>query len=74
MKCRRTAEIPLTVDQFTRATGIIIQVIRHHEIKPAEAPDTTDRDMAKALGVEFLVKADLTPHEVLELINTRIGK
>lgn len=38
------------------------------------SPDTADRDTAKELGVDFLVKADLTPREVLDQINTRLSK
>lgn len=37
------------------------------------SPDTADRDTAKVLGVEFLVKADLTPREVLDKINARLA-
>lgn len=32
-----------------------------------------DRKTADELGVEFLVKADLTPHDVLDRINKKVG-
>jgi len=32
-----------------------------------------DRDLAERLGVEYIIKADLTPHEVLNRINARLG-
>ena len=32
-----------------------------------------DRERAKAFGAEYLVKAELTPKQVLELINTKLA-
>jgi CheY-like chemotaxis protein len=35
--------------------------------------DPNSRKQAANLGVEFMVKAELTPHDVLEQINKRLG-
>jgi CheY-like chemotaxis protein len=32
-----------------------------------------DRKMASDLGIDYVVKADLTPHDVLDRINTKLG-
>ncbi|HSX41297.1 MAG TPA: response regulator [Candidatus Saccharimonadales bacterium] len=38
------------------------------------SPDNADRDKAKEFGVDFMVKADMTPREVLEKINSFFAK
>jgi CheY-like chemotaxis protein len=32
-----------------------------------------DRDLAERIGVEYIIKADLTPHEIVNRINLRLG-